>query len=302
VLDLSDRIVALRDGRVVADLPAADVDHHRLVALIAGRAIAEVQLEHQPPGGAPVLAVRDLRSRTLRGVTLDLRAGEIVGVAGLLGSGREELASSIFGAHGLAAGDVRVAGARVRTGDPAAAIRAGVGFVPADRPRHGAVMSLSVRENLTLPSLEPLRRAGRRIDARGERADVVRWAQAIGLQPAHPERAMAQFSGGNQQKVVLAKWLRIRPRVLLLDEPTQGVDVGAKAAIYEIVARAAADGAAVLVASSDDKELALLCDRVVVLRDGRIATELQRSALSEERLIHESLGTAGGSPIPVTTR
>jgi ABC-type sugar transport system ATPase subunit len=302
VLDLSDRIVALRDGRVVADVPAGEVDHRRLVSLIVGRAVAEADVNHAVPAGAPVLSVRDLRGGALRGVTLDVRAGEIVGVAGLLGSGREDVAATIFGGDRPTGGEVMVAGARLAAGDPGAAIRAGVGFVPADRTRHGAVMAHSVRENVTLPMLAPLRRAGRRIDERAERAEVAGWAHAVGLHPAHPERALSEFSGGNQQKVVLARWLRIRPRVLLLDEPTQGVDVGAKAAIYEIVARTASEGAAVLVASSDDKELALLCDRVLVLRGGRIATELRGRALTEERLVHESLGVAGGSPTPVTSR
>jgi ABC-type sugar transport system ATPase subunit len=300
VLDLSDRVVALRGGRVVADVPAGEVDHHGLVSLIVGRAVEAIEVEHHV--GAPVLRVRDLHAGTLDGVTLDVHAGEVVGVAGLLGSGREDLAATIFGAQRATGGAVSVDGAAVHAGDPAAAIRAGMGFVPADRPRHGAVMTLSARENLTLPMLGPLRRAGRRLDRRAEQAEVAEWTRTVGLHPAHPERAMAMFSGGNQQKVVLARWLRMRPRVLLLDEPTQGVDVGAKAAIYELVLRAAAEGAAVLVASSDDKELALLCDRVIVLRDGRASAELDRRALSEERLVHESLGTAAGSPTPVTSR
>jgi ribose transport system ATP-binding protein len=302
VLDLSDRIVALRDGSVVADLPVGEVDHHRLVSLIVGRAVEDVDTEHRVADGAPVLSVRGLRGGTLRGVTLDVRAGEIVGVTGLLGSGREDIAATIFGAHRATEGDVKVAGTLLAPGDPAAAIRAGVGLVPADRSRHGAVVTLSVRENLTLPMLAPLRRAGRRVDVLAERTEVASWTRIVGLHPAHPERALAEFSGGNQQKVVLAKWLRTRPHVLLLDEPTQGVDVGAKAAIYEVVVHAASEGAAVLVASSDDKELALLCDRVLVLRDGRVATELPRGELSEERLIHESLGVAEGSPTPVISR
>jgi ribose transport system ATP-binding protein len=302
VLDLSDRIVALRGGHVVADVAAAEVDHHRLVSLIVGRAVQDADVRHGAARGAPVLTVRDLCAPTLHGVTLEVHAGEIVGVAGLLGSGREQIAGTVAGAQRAIAGEVAVDGRRVAAGDPGAAIRAGIGLVPADRPRHGAVMTLSVRENLTLPMLAPLRRPGRRLDVRAERDEAAEWTRVVGLHPADPERAIATFSGGNQQKVVLAKWLRIRPRVLVLDEPTQGVDIGAKAAIYELVARAAAEGAAVLVASSDDKDLALLCDRVLVLRDGRIATELHGPALHEERLVHESLGVAAGSPTTAISR
>jgi ribose transport system ATP-binding protein len=172
-------------------------------------------------------------------------------------------------------------------------------FVPADRRRHAAVMTMSVRENLTLPRLAPLRRALGRLDGRAERAEAQAWVDAVGLHPALPDRPLDLFSGGNQQKVVLAKWLRLAPQVLLLDEPTQGVDVGAKAAIYELLASAAAAGTAVLVSSSDTKELTLLCDRVLVLRHGRVCAELGADTLSEARLIHESLGIRDGShPLP----
>jgi ribose transport system ATP-binding protein len=165
-----------------------------------------------------------------------------------------------------------------------------VAFVPADRRAQGAVMTMNVRENLTLPRLRPLRRLMGRLDGRAERAESDRWVGEVGLRPAEPERRMDLFSGGNQQKVVLAKWLRNEPSVLLLDEPTQGVDVGAKASIYELVARAADKGAGVVISSSDTKELALLCDRVIVMRDGSVVAELSRDQLSEARMVQASLG------------
>jgi ribose transport system ATP-binding protein len=154
-------------------------------------------------------------------------------------------------------------------------------------------MTMNARENLTLPLLAPLRGAAGHLSGRAEREEAERWVATVGIVPPDPERQLALFSGGNQQKAVIAKWLRTTPRVLLLDEPTQGVDVGAKAAVYGLVARAARDGAAVLLSSSDTKELAQLCDRVLVLRDGAVVAEVAGTALTEARLVRECLGVAG---------
>jgi ABC-type sugar transport system ATPase subunit len=300
VLSLAHRIVVLRDGRKVADVPVGDVDPAALARMMTGSEVAEVQAIRltraqlgQRLASDPALQVRGLAGPAVRHIDLNVHVGEIVGVTGLLGSGREQLAGLIFGALAPAAGELRVAGAGFRTGRPAEAIQAGVGFVPADRRAAGAIMAMSARENLTLPRLSPLRRHFGRLDGRAERAEAGQWAERVGLRPPAPERPLELFSGGNQQKVVLAKWLRIAPRVLLLDEPTQGVDVGAKASIYELLRQAAAEGAGVLVSSSDTKELTVLCDRVLVLREGRVAAELAGDEVSESRLVMESLGLSG---------
>ncbi|HEY6762143.1 MAG TPA: sugar ABC transporter ATP-binding protein [Baekduia sp.] len=296
VLQLADRVVALRDGRLVADVAACDVDHDKLVRMIAGHDLAAHQsraLERRDVRGSrtPALALRGLRGETVDGVDLDVHAGAIVGVSGLLGSGREHLCGLVFGATARRAGQVLVAGEELRgAGGPGVAITAGLAFVPADRHARGAVMSMSARENLTLPQLGPLRRAMGWLDGSAERDEAADWTARVGLSPPEPERPLELFSGGNQQKVVLAKWLRTAPRVLLLDEPTQGVDVGAKAAIYSLIERAASEGAAVVVASSDEEELVTICDRVVVLREGRIAAQLAGAELEETRLVLEGLG------------
>ncbi len=289
VMDLADRVVVLRDGKKVADVVAGEFDHDALVRMIVGRAVAE-GVSRQAATGDVLLRVSGLRGSTVRGVDFALRAGEILGVTGILGSGREHLSRVLFGALPRSGGEVLLEGRALVAESPAGAISRQVGFVPADRHRDGAVMSLSVRENLTLPRLRPFRRGLGQIDARAERREAGDWVGRIGLRPPSPERALGLFSGGNQQKVVLAKWLRNDPKVLLLDEPTQGVDVGAKAAIYELLARAAANGTGVLVSSSDTKELAMLCDRVLVLRDGELVAEIEGSQLSEDRMIRESLG------------
>ena len=222
--------------------------------------------------------------------------GEILGVSGVLGSGREELGALLFGADRRRGGTVSVGGVPLPAGDILAAMDRRVAYVPADRRRHGAIMEMNVRENLTLPSMGGLRRRFGRIDRAVERRETRRWAMAIGLRPLRPERPMNEFSGGNQQKVVLAKWLRTQPHLLVLEEPTQGVDVGAKASIYDLVMQAASDGAAVVVSSSDTKELATICDRVLVLEDGRLVGELAGPALTEEALVRESLRALAVAP------
>jgi ribose transport system ATP-binding protein len=296
VLGLADRVVVLRDGQVTADEATSNLDHDKIVQLIVGRAVDAVKIDQDRRASEPVLVVRDLQGGAIRDLSLTVRAGEIVGVSGILGSGRDELAGLLFGARHRAGGVVEVAGEHLLSDDPVDAIDAGLAFVPADRWRSGAVMSLSVRENLTIPLLGPLRNRFGALNRRAERVDAASWVRVTGLRPPDPERPVNLLSGGNQQKVVLAKWLRTRPLVLLLDEPTQGVDVGARASIYELIAAAARNGAAVLVCSSDVKELVLLCDRVLVLNDGRVISEVPRHLLTEQRLVRDELGSASGLP------
>ncbi|MCZ4098700.1 sugar ABC transporter ATP-binding protein [Streptomyces sp. So13.3] len=290
VLELADRVVVLRDGRVVAEQATSELDHDTMVTLIAGREIAETAITKRDEAGEPVLTMAGVSGAEISGFSLTLHAGEIVGVGGILGSGREQLAPMLFGALPRSGGRVEVDGRELIPDDTLAAIESGMAYVPADRRRSGVVMEMSVRENLTLPLLRPLRRSFGRLDRRAERAQTRTWIRTVGLRPPNPEQPLKLFSGGNQQKVVLAKWLRVRPRVLLLDEPTQGVDVGAKAAIYDLVLAARRDGAAVLLCSSDTKELVSLCDRVLVLKDGRVVNEVPRESLTEEQLVRDELG------------
>ncbi len=290
VLDLANRIIVLRDGRLVADAESAAVDHDELVRLITGRQLAEARLGRPPGAGAPILSARHLAGASVLDASLELSPGEIVGVGGIVGSGQEHVAGLLFGSLCRTGGEVHVAGEPLAGEDPVGAIRRGLAFIPADRRAQGAVMEMYARENLTLPGLGSLRRRGGRLDRGAEREEAWAWSRRVALSPADPERPLNLFSGGNQQKVVLAKWLRVDPQVLLLDEPTQGVDVGAKAAIYELIAGAARSGTAVLVTSSDSKELAQLCDRVLVMRDGRVEVSLGRSELNEPNLVSASLG------------
>lgn len=292
---LADQVLVLRDGHVIAKRPRGEFDAHALVELIAGHDLAAsepaVTDRETAHAAGPLLEVRDLHGERLRGVDLGVRAGEIVGVSGVLGSGIEELLGAVFGAVPRTRGHVSVNGNQIRAHNTVEAIRAGLSYVPSDRHRHGGFLEFPGRENLTLPSLASLRRPWGSINGRRERAEAKLWFTHATVHPQQPERLFAQFSGGNQQKIVLSRWMRTVPKVLLLEEPTQGVDVGAQSAIYDLVREAAANGAAVLVASSDTTELVTLCDRVVVVSDGIVTVELTGTELTEPALVRHTLAT-----------
>ena len=293
VLAIADRVTILRDGARVGTFAAEELDHERMVELIVGRGAAESGGQSASPAKGPAspdapseyepsLIVEDLSGAVLSGVSLRVGAGEIVGVAGLTGSGREELGPVLFGAAGRS-GSVSVAGRIVPADRPDLAIEAGLGFVPADRKSVGLVASMVVRENVTLADLRPYLRGGL-LRHRAERSDVDTWLGLLDVRPRDQTLGAMRLSGGNQQKVLLARWLRIRPRMLVMDEPTQGVDVGAKAEIHRRIVAAARDGAGVLVCSTDTAELVRVCDRVLVMQRGRIGAELLGRDISEERI------------------
>lgn len=288
VLAVTDRLAILRDGELVATAETADVDHQALVELIVGRAVEQLYVPPPPPREDVLLSVRDLVGGDVDGVSFDVHAGEIVGVAGLVGSGREQIARLLFGAEPAESGTIEIDGRELGGLDPHDRIEAGLALVPAERGRDGIVAPLSFRENLSLSALGPLCSRGRIVRGR-ERGDVATWIARIDLQPPQGERPLAEFSGGNQQKAVIARALRAGPRMLLLDEPTQGVDVGAKVSIYRLLADAAAAGTAALVCSSEPDELVGICDRVLVFRGGRVAADLSGPALSADHLVAETL-------------
>jgi ribose transport system ATP-binding protein len=307
VLELADRVTVLRDGRVVAEgEPVAELDERRLVQLIVGRSVAELYPGTGRQIGRPVLEVEQLYGVGLRGVNLKVHAGEVLGIAGLVGSGRETLAGAVFGATPRFAGKVLVSKHKVFA-TPRDSIRAGIAYVPADRKLLGLDLQDRLHQHVPLPRLGPLQRRGR-LRHGAARRDAGDWVERLDVQPPLLDRRMEKFSGGNQQKAVLARWLRTDPCVLLLDEPTQGVDVGAKASIYRQIRNAAEAGTAVLVASSDSEELVHVCDRVLVFRSGSVAVELTGDSLTEERLVAETLGATshrksmrvGREPIRVT--
>lgn len=296
VLNLADRAVVLRDGQTVADERIDELDHARLVELITGAAAQAAthtgEARELDTAADAVLVVRGLRGSTVEHLDFDVGRGEIVGVAGVLGSGREAVPSLVFGADDADADRVVVSGRAYEHRSPRASLRRGITFVPSDRARLGSVAEFTARENATLPQLRTLTGRFGAISVGRERAEAGRLMSEFGVRPPLTEQRLSQFSGGNQQKIVMARALRDDPDVLLLDEPTQGVDIGAKATIYASVDAAAARGTAVVVASSDAKELLRLCDRVIVMRDGHHAVTLSGADLTEHRLVAEGYGLA----------
>ncbi len=287
---LAHRVVGLRDGRKVADRPVAGMTESQLVEIVTGVEESTTGARVSHAHGEPVLRVRGLRGGSVAELDLDLRAGEIVGVAGSLGSGREAVPSLLYGASPAEATVFELDGVAYPLRSPARSLQQGMSFAPADRGRLAVVRDMSARENFTLPHLARTSPAFAPIPARRERADAAEVFADYGVRPPRTEQRISLFSGGNQQKIVMARSLSHSPSVLLLDEPTQGVDVGAKSAIYAAIERGAAGGTAVLVSSSDAKELAALCDRVLVMRDGLVGAELRGDQLTERRLVAEAYG------------
>lgn len=286
VRDLTDDVTILRDGRHVTTQHTKDVTEAALIEYIVGRPLARMFAEGNTADVASsptVLAVRHLRGGPLDDVSLDVRAGEIVGVAGLLGSGRTELLQMIFGAYKRVAGTVSLEGRSVEIAKPADAIKNGVGYVPEGRDTDAVFPDMSVRENLSSGFVGQYWRQGR-LRHRQEQCDATSAIAEFSIRTAGDSVLITTLSGGNAQKVVLARWLRRKPAVLLLDEPTQGVDVGARADVYAALRAAVSNGMGALLVSSDFDELAHASDRVCILRGGRIAGEVTGSELSRERL------------------
>jgi rhamnose transport system ATP-binding protein len=295
VFKLCQRITVLRDGAFVNTFDAADTEPEDVVRAMVGREPPErVEREAHDPTSRPALSTRGLARRPwFDDVSLDVRPGEILGVFGLVGSGRTELLETIFGLARADAGVVEVGGTPVTLSSARAAARAGLALVPEDRQRQGLFFNLSLRDNLVLPWSAKQRR--RRIDSRGEIDVARRQVDALSIRAGSLASSPDSLSGGNQQKVVAAKWLATEPRVLLLDEPTKGVDVGAKFEIHNIIRRHAADGMACLMVSSDLPEVLSLADRIIVMREGRIRGELRGEDATEEAVMRLATHEVGGA-------
>jgi monosaccharide-transporting ATPase len=285
-----DKITVMRDGRTVLDASMNDVSRYELVSTMLGRelTVSEREMRHLEPmhhAGQALLSVRQVSNEpAVSDVSLDVRAGEVMGMAGLLGSGRSETARAIFGADKIDSGEVLVAGKPVQFASPRDAIRHKFGFLSEDRKLEGIIPEMSVRENLTLALLPQLTRNGI-VNSKKQQEIVDRFIKRLGIKTAGAEQKISELSGGNQQKVLLARWLCTNPEVLILDEPTRGIDVGAKQEIQELVRELADEGLAVLLISSEIEEIITGSDRVVVLRDGKDVAQLQGAAITADALM-----------------
>jgi ribose transport system ATP-binding protein len=279
----------LRDGKVIGTVEVAETNAKTWVAMMVGRDLDQLFVKRSIPRGPERLKVSNLSTDKLRSISFSVHSGEILGVAGLVGSGRTELARAIFGADTASEGRIEVDGTLVAISTPNDAIAHGVALVPEDRKGQGVVLPMSIKENITLAKLSGVSRAGQlnRSEERRVAGDYVR-----GLRIATPsiKQQVANLSGGNQQKVVLAKWLYTEARILIADEPTRGIDIGAKAEIYGFLERLAEQGVAIIMISSELPELIGMADRLLVMHEGRIAGELARAEFSEEAIMTYATG------------
>lgn len=285
VFTICDAVTVMRDGCHVKTVPLADTSPDEVVRLMVGRDLGSLSRTPVRTGGDVVLSVRGLtREPWYRDVSFELRRGEIVGLAGLMGAGRSETALGLFGSPPIDKGEIQVDGRPAEIRSPKEALRLGIGLVPEDRKRQGLFPGLSVGMNLSLSAPPRFVRRGL-IDFGAERKLIDRYIRGLSIKTPSAAQAVGLLSGGNQQKVVLAKWLATDPRILIVDEPTRGVDVGAKAEIYTLLRELAEGGLAIFMISSDLPEVLTVSDRVLVMRDGRIAGELSRDEASEEGIM-----------------
>ena len=288
---LADRVTVLRDGKNAGELSRDEISHNAMVERMVGRELSNYYSRTITKADATVLQIRDLRTSANPHCALscEIKRGEIVGIAGLVGAGRTELLTTLFGITPAVDGQIAVAGEACVIENSETAIRHGIGLVPEDRKLQGIVLEMSIRANTSLPTLKSISPLGF-IDATAEQTLAETMQQRLKTKAPHVEQPVKFLSGGNQQKVVIAKWLAMKPKILLMDEPTRGVDVGAKQEIYRLMDELSQTGVAILFVSSDMEEVLGMADRILVMHEGRISGELQKTNFSEESVMHLATG------------
>lgn len=286
VLEIADHICVLRNGRKVADGPAGEFNHGNLVYHMTGRHIDESYYSYRPQAGqASLLKVENLSlAGSFVGISFDIHAGEIVGITGLLGSGRTDLALALFGLSPADSGQIYVKGQRVKINSVKDAIRYGIGYVPEDRLTEGLFLEQSIGRNVVVRTIDDVLSKAGLIDSRAMENQVQRWVRNLSIKTPSPALPVKTLSGGNQQRVVLAKWLASQPQVLILNGPTVGVDIGSKSELHETMKNLAGQGMGLLVISDDIPELLQVCNRILLMRKGRIVAEFDRQQITEEQL------------------
>jgi ABC-type sugar transport system ATPase subunit len=285
VFEVTDRITVLKDGELVGTVPSHETDENQLIKMMVGRTLGEFYPKRHSKPADEILTVTGLsREGSFAGVSFSLARGEILGMFGLVGSGRTQVAKTIFGAEPAGSGEIRLEGRMVRLRSPREAVRAGIALLTEDRKRDGLVLGCSIRDNVSLATMQQVSRWGF-LDRRRQDARVQAEVRDLAIRPPRIERLVRQLSGGNQQKVALAKWLLSQAKVLILDEPTRGVDVATKVEIYHIMSDLAASGVGILLISSELPEILGMSDRTLVMREGHLAGEFTRAQASEEILL-----------------
>ncbi len=289
IFEISDRVMVMRDGRAVATMPTAEVDTQKLISLMVGREIKDLYPPRCQVGKELCFSVHGLSTDRLHDISFDVRRGEIVGLFGLMGCGRTEIARAIFGADPRKAGTMTLDGRPINPTSPYAAKRAGIGYIPADRKKDGLMLIHSVSANMTISILDQIK-THRLLDRKKEAALVDSWVRTLEIKTPSAGTIINSLSGGNQQKVVLAKWLSIEPKLLILNEPTRGIDVGSKSEIYKLMNDLCRQGIGIIMISSDLPEVMGMSDRMVVICDGRVGGTMERAAFTQDAIMAKAIG------------
>jgi ribose transport system ATP-binding protein len=290
VFQIADTVTVLRDGHLVGTKPVAESDRNDLIHMMVGRELKEVIPKEAAEITNPALTVKNLtRKGVIEDINFTVRQGEILGIAGLVGAGRTELARAVFGADPIDEGEIWLNGTQVHVRSPKDAIRLGIGLVTEDRKALGLILGMVVRENISLANLDAITRLGF-VNRREEKRVAVQFIEDLMIKTPSVEQQVQNLSGGNQQKVVLAKWLFTQSRVLIFDEPTRGIDVGSKVEIYQLMNKLAASGVAIIMISSELPEILGMSDRILVMHEGHIAGELSREDATQEKIMHLATG------------
>ncbi|MCH5138288.1 sugar ABC transporter ATP-binding protein [Clostridiaceae bacterium UIB06] len=291
IFEICDSITVLRDGKYVGDVETKRVTKDELITMMVGRKLEEQFPYKKVDKTATLLRVENVSLRDrVKNASFEVKAGEILGVAGLMGAGRTELAKTIFGDYKMSSGEIYVDGEKVRIRSPKDAINYGICYLSEDRKKEGLILGMSVRENMTLSNLRTYENNLMRIDKKSEKLQVKEYIQKLSIKTPTQDQLIKNLSGGNQQKVILAKWLMLSPKVLIIDEPTKGIDVGAKKEIYEVLNQLKSAGKAVIMISSDMAEIIGVSDRVMVMHEGKITGQLSRNELTQENIMKYAIG------------
>jgi ribose transport system ATP-binding protein len=290
IFRIADRVTVLRDGKFIATKPVSETSREEIIRMMVGRELKDTIPKKEVAHGDVVLEVKGLnRSGVIHDISFAVRRGEILGIAGLVGAGRTEVARAIFGADPIDSGEILLEGKPVTIRSPKDAIRLGIGLMTEDRKALGLILGMAVRENVTLANLDPLSRLGF-VSRRKEQEVTNRFVEDLMIKTPSIEQAVQNLSGGTQQKVVLAKWLFTQSKVLIFDEPTRGIDVGAKTEIYQLMNRLAEQGVGIIMISSELPEILGMSDRILVMHDGRIVGELSREEATQEKIMFLATG------------
>ncbi|QGU95628.1 ATP-binding cassette domain-containing protein [Clostridium bovifaecis] len=291
IFTICDRVTVLRDGQYVGDAKTSEVTNDDLIAMMVGRKLEEQFPYRKAKIGDIILRTENLQYKNkVNSVSFEVKAGEILGVAGLMGSGRTELAKVIFGEYRKEAGEIYVAGEKVKISSPQDGIKNGICYLSEDRKKEGLVLGMSVGENMTLSNLVSYENNLKKIDKKKEREDIEEYIKKLSVKTPYPEQLMKNLSGGNQQKAILAKWIMLSPKVLIIDEPTKGIDVGAKKEIYEVLNELKASGKAIIMISSDLPEVMGVSDRIMVMHEGKVSGILSHEEANQERIMKYAVG------------